>query len=97
MIVNQGREQVVGRGYGVKVTGQVEVDVFHRENLGVTASGCTAFDAEHWPHGGLSNHAGGGLADAAQGLGEANRGDRFSFTEGCGVDGGHQNEAALRL
>ena len=81
----------------MKVTGQVEVDVFHRENLGMTPTGCTAFDAEHRTHGGFSNHAGGGLADMAQGLREANRGDRFSFTERCGVDGGHQNEAALRL
>ena len=63
----------------------------------MASAGCAAFDAKHRSHGRFSNHAGRGLADVAQGLGEADGGDRFSFTKRRRVNGRHQNEAALRL
>ena len=46
MIVDQRREQVVGARDGVEVAGEVQVDVFHRHDLGVAAARRAAFDAE---------------------------------------------------
>lgn len=40
VVVNEGRQQVVGNTDGMKVTSEVEVDILHRHNLSVpTASG----------------------------------------------------------
>ncbi len=49
VIVDQRRKQVMGAGDGVEVAGEVQVDVFHRHDLGITAAGCTALDAEAGP------------------------------------------------
>ena len=35
--------------YGVGVAGQVEVDIFHRDNLGMPSSRASAFDAKYRP------------------------------------------------
>ena len=46
VIIDEGREGVVGGGDGVEVAGKVEVNLFHRKNLGVTATGGASFHAE---------------------------------------------------
>src|SRR5699024_220914 len=46
-VIDHGSQQVVGGADGVDVTGEMEVDIFHGHNLGVTAAGCAALDAEH--------------------------------------------------
>ena len=45
-VVDHGGQQVVGGCDGVEVTGEVQVDGFHREHLRVTAAGGTALHAE---------------------------------------------------
>ncbi len=47
VIVKHGGEQVVGRADGVNITGEMQVDVFHRDDLCVTTAGCTALDTEY--------------------------------------------------
>ena len=49
VVVEEGRGQVVGRGDGVQVAGEVDVDLFHRQDLAEAAAGGAAFEAEHWP------------------------------------------------
>ena len=46
VVVDQRREQIVRRGDGVEVAGEVEVDVLHRDDLGVAAAGRAALHAE---------------------------------------------------
>ena len=46
VVIEQRREQIVGTGDGVEIAGEMEVDVFHRDDLGVAAAGRAAFDAE---------------------------------------------------
>lgn len=57
--VDGGGEQIVGRRHGVDVTGEVEVELFHRDDLGVPSASCASLDAE--------GGALGGLADAREG------------------------------
>jgi hypothetical protein len=46
MVVDQGREQVVGAGRGVEVAGEMEVDPLHRNDLATTAAGGPALHPE---------------------------------------------------
>ena len=46
MRLDHGRQQVVGRADGVDVAGEVEVEVLHRDDLGVATAGGAALDAE---------------------------------------------------
>ena len=46
VVVQHRGQEVVRRGDGVEVTGEVQVDVFHRHDLGIAAAGRAAFHAE---------------------------------------------------
>ena len=47
MVVEHGGEQVIRRTDGVKVAGKVQVNVFHRQNLGIAAACRTTFNTKH--------------------------------------------------
>jgi len=49
VIVDEGREQIVGGGDSVEIAGEMEVYILHRNDLGVTAAGGAAFHAEAGP------------------------------------------------
>ena len=46
MVVDHGAEKIVRRGDGVKISGEVEVHIFHGNNLGIAATGCSSFHAK---------------------------------------------------
>ena len=46
MVVHHRGEQVVCRGDGVEVAGEMQVDLVHRHDLGEAAAGCAALHAE---------------------------------------------------
>ena len=46
VVVNEGRQQVVGNTDGMKVTSEVEVDVFHGYNLSVPTASSSALDTK---------------------------------------------------
>ena len=46
VVVDQRGEQVVGRGDGVEVAGEVQVDLLHRDDLREATAGRAALDAE---------------------------------------------------
>ena len=46
MVVEHGSQEVIGSADCVEVTGEMQVDVFHRDDLGITAAGSAALDAE---------------------------------------------------
>ena len=66
VIVDQRRKQIVRRRDGVEVAGEMQVDVFHRHDLGIAAAGRAALHAEAWPERGLAKAAHGLLADAIE-------------------------------
>jgi hypothetical protein len=47
MIVEHRGEQIVRAADGVHVAGEVQIDIFHRRDLRVTAAGGAALHAEH--------------------------------------------------
>ena len=46
VVVDQRGQQVMGRGDGVEIAGEMEVDVLHRDDLGIAAAGGAALHAE---------------------------------------------------
>ena len=46
VVINEGRQQVVGNTDGMKVTSEVEVDVLHGHNLSVSTTSSSALDTK---------------------------------------------------
>ncbi len=95
--INHGCQQVVGRTYGMDIAGEVEVDVLHRQRLGVSSSAGTSLDAESRPHGGLSHGADGVFPDVPQCLPQAQGHHGLALSQRSGRHCGHQNQFAVRL
>ena len=51
MVVQHGCQQVIRRADGMKISSKVQIDVFHRHHLSITAAGSTALDAKYRPEG----------------------------------------------
>ena len=47
MVINHRGQQIVSQGNRGEIAGEMQVDVFHRYDLGIAATSCTAFDTEH--------------------------------------------------
>ena len=96
VVVQHRRQQVVGRADGVKVPGEVEIDVLHRHHLGIAAAGGAALDAEHRPQGGLPQGHHGISADPPQPVRQPYRSGGLAFPGRGGGDSGHQNQLTVR-
>ncbi len=66
MVVEHRGKQIICRTDGVKISGEVQVDVFHRQNLGIAAACRAAFHAEHRPQRRFAQGNHGIFADVAQ-------------------------------
>ena len=96
VVVDQGRKQIVGSGDRVEVTGEMQVHVLHRDDLRIAAAGSTTLDAEVRPERSLADAGDGLLADAVQPVAEANRRRRLALAGRCRVDGGDEDQLAVR-
>ena len=97
MVVEHGCEQVVGRADGMKVTGEVQVDVLHGDDLGIAAAGCAALDAEDRSQRGLAESDNTLFADLAEAVRQTYAGRGLAFARGCRCDRGHQDQLAVLL
>ena len=88
------REKVVGRADGVEVAGEMQVDVFHGNNLGVAATGRTALDTEHRAERRLAQRHDHVLAAQRKRIGQAHRRGGLALSGRRGIDCGHQDELA---
>ena len=95
VVVDSGRQQVVGLADGSEVAGEMEVDVLHGHDLGVTAARCAALDAEDRPHGRLAQADHRLSADAVEGIAQTNREGSLAFAGRRGADGGDQHQSAV--
>ncbi len=94
--INGGSTQVIGCGDGVDVAGEVQVEVFHGNDLRVTTPGRAALDAKGGTLGRLANGSENFLPQVGtQGLGKPNRGGGFALPQRCGGDGGHIDILAI--
>ena len=66
VVVDHRRQQVVRRGDGVEVAGQVQVERLHRHDLAVAAAGRAALDAERRAHRRLPDRDGRAAADVPE-------------------------------
>lgn len=83
-IIHHGRQEHVGRGDGMKIPGEMQVDVFHRDDLGVAAARRAALDAEHRAEGGLTQADHGLLADLVERVGQADGGGGLALAAAWG-------------
>ena len=81
-VVNEGGQQVVRRGNRVEVSGEMQVDGFHRKYLGITAAGGAALHAEDGAQGGFAQGENGFFPEAVHPLSQGNRSRRFAGTGG---------------
>ena len=94
MVIDQRSQQVVGCSNRVEVTGEVQVDVFHGDDLRVTAAGRSTLDAEAGSEARLTQADHGLLADGIQTVAQAHRCGGLTLAGRRGVDGRHQHQLA---
>ena len=92
MSVEHGGKQVVSRTDGMKVAREVQVDVFHRNDLGIAAAGSTALDAENRAKRRLAQSDDGFLALPGKRITQTNGGRGLALACSGGVDGRDQNQ-----
>ena len=97
MVVDHGGEQIVRRGDRVEVAGEMQVDVFHRHDLGVTAAGSAALHAERRAKRRLAQAQHRFLADVIERIGEADRGRGLALARRRRGDRRHQDQLAVGL
>ena len=97
VVINQRRERVVGRGDGVEVTGEVEVDVLHRHDLRVAATGRAALDPHDGAEGGLTQRDHGVVAEEREGVGKPDEHRGLALPGGGWGHAGDQDKLRLRL
>ena len=96
VIVDHRRKQIVRRCDGVKIAGEMEVDLVHRDNLGVAAAGRAALHAEARPERRLAQADDRFPADAVERVAEADGGCRLALARRGRADRRHKNELAVR-
>ena len=95
--VQERRQQVVGGSNGMEVAREVQVDIFHGDDLGVPAAGRAALDAEHGAERRLAQRHDHVLALLRQRVGQSHRRSGLALAGRRGVDGRDQNELARRV
>ena len=97
VVVDQRRQQVVRGRDGVEVAGEMQVDVFHRHDLGVAAAGRAALHAEAGTEARLAQADDRLLADAVEAVAEADGGGGLALARRRRADRGDQDQLAVRL
>ena len=96
VIVDHRSEQIVRRCYGVKVAGEVEVDLLHRRDLSAAAAGRAPLDPETGPERRLAQADDRLLADTVERVAEADGGRRLALAGGGRADCADKDELAVR-
>ena len=92
VIVDERGEQVVREPDRAEIAGEVQIDVFHRHDLGVAAAGCAALHAEHRAEAGLAQADHRLFADLVEGIAEPHRGGGLTLARRRGAQCGDQDE-----
>ena len=79
VVVDGSGQKIVGRRNSVHVACKMEVNIFHRQYLRVTAAGSAAFNTEYGAERRLAQGDDGFMAHVVQRLGEADRRQRLAF------------------
>jgi len=71
VIIYEGRQQIVGGSHRMRIAGQMEIDLFHRRNLGSSTTPST-FHVEDWSQGWLTERGDSTVTLAAESHGKPN-------------------------
>ena len=96
VVVDQCRKKVVGRGDGVEIASEMEIDILHRHHLRHSAAGRAALDAEIRPQRGFAQADRRFLADGRQSIAKPDRGRGLTLARRRRADGGHKDQLAVR-
>ena len=96
MIVEHRGEKIVRTGDRVEVTGEVQVQILHRDNLGISAACGASLDSEAGPETRLAERDDSLLPKQVQCVAETDRGRRLSLSGRRRIDGRHQNKLPVR-
>ena len=94
--INGSCQQVVGSCNGMDIASEVQIKIFHRDNLRVAAAGCSALDAKGRALRRLPDAGEDALIEmSAESLAQANRGCGFALSQRRRGDGGHVDILAI--
>ena len=96
VVVDHRGEEIVRRGDGVEVAGEVEVHLLHRHDLRIAAAGRAAFDAEAGPERGLADADRRLPADAVEPVAEPDGGRGLALAGRRRVHRGDEDQPARR-
>ena len=95
VVVDHRREQIVRGADGVKVPGEMQIDLGHRHDLGIAAAGRPALHAEARAEAGLADAQHRLLADAVERVGQADRRRGLAFAGRRRTDRGDKDQLAV--
>ena len=93
-IVDQRCQQIVRRGDGVEIAGEVQVDAIHRQHLRLAAAGGTALAAEHRAQRRFAQRDHRLAADMVERVAQPDGGGSLALAGGRWVDRGHKDQLA---
>ena len=95
VVVEQRGEQIISHADRMQVAVEVQVDVFHRNHLRVTATGGATLHAEHGAQRGLTQADRHVLTDVLERVTEAYRGRGFALARRRRAHSRHQDHARV--
>ena len=94
VVVDHGGKQIVRSTNGMEVAREVQIDVLHGNDLGVSAASGAALNAEYGTERRLAQRDQSVFANATHGVGQTDRSGRFAFARRRRVNGRNQYELA---
>ena len=95
--VQHGSQQVVCRANGVKVARKVQIDIFHGNDLGISAASRATFNTKNRTQRRLTQRNNHILAALGQRIGQANGCGGLSFARRGRIDCSYQNKLARSM
>ena len=83
VVVDQGRQQIIGLRHCREVAGEMEIDVLHRRDLRVAAARCPALEPEDGAERGFAQANDRALADVIQRIAQADGGRGLALARRC--------------
>ena len=97
MVVQHSAQQHMSRGNSMEVAGKMEIDIFHRYYLRITATCSAAFDAHAGPKRRFTQCYDNLFIQLCQTLGQAYRSSRLTFACRCRRNSGYQDQLTCFL
>ena len=96
--IERGSNEIVRSSDGMNIACEMEVEIFHRNDLRITAASSAALDAKGRSHGGLTDGSDDLSAEVrAKRLRKTYRGGRLAFAERGWGNGSHIHVNAIRF